>query len=70
MLCYEDSHVTHENRNFKISLLHLCPFHHVIWNIFGGNSIDIIEVFYIQRRIIRIMAAAKRRASYGESFKV
>jgi hypothetical protein len=61
MFCYEDSHITHENRNFKISLLPLLPFHHVIWNNFGGNSTDSKKVFYIQKGIIRIMSAAKRR---------
>jgi hypothetical protein len=37
--------------------------------IFWGNSTDSKKVFYIQKRIIRIMAGAKRRASCRELFK-
>jgi hypothetical protein len=37
MLCYEDSHITHENRNFKISVLYLLPLHCVIRNYFLGK---------------------------------
>jgi hypothetical protein len=37
MLCYEDCHITHENRKFKISLLCLLPFNHVTWNYFLGK---------------------------------
>jgi hypothetical protein len=37
--------------------------------IFGGNSADSKKVFYTQKRIIRIMAATKRRASCRELFK-
>jgi hypothetical protein len=51
------------------SLLCLLPFHHVIWNSFGGNSADSIQVFCIQKRIIRIIAGAKSRASCTELFK-
>jgi hypothetical protein len=34
-----------------------------------GNSMDIKKVFYIQNKIIRIMAGTKMRASYMELFK-
>jgi hypothetical protein len=37
--------------------------------IFWGNSIDGKNVFYIQKKIIRILAGTKRRASYRELFK-
>jgi hypothetical protein len=32
---------------------------------FGRNSLDSKKVFYIQKRIIRIMAGTKRRAPVG-----
>jgi hypothetical protein len=37
--------------------------------IFWGNSSDSKKVFYIQKKIIRIMAGTKRRASRRELFK-
>jgi hypothetical protein len=37
--------------------------------IFWGNSTDNKKVFYIQNKIIRIMAGTKRRASCRELFK-
>jgi hypothetical protein len=37
--------------------------------IFWGNSTDSKKVFYIQKKIIRIMAGTKRRASCRELFK-
>jgi hypothetical protein len=66
--CY-DSHITDENRNFKISLLCLLSFYHVIGNNFWGSSTDSKKVFYIKKGIIRIMAATKWRASCKEIFK-
>jgi hypothetical protein len=36
--------------------------------ILGGNSTDGKNVFYIQKKIIRIMASVKRRASHKELF--
>jgi hypothetical protein len=36
---------------------------------FWGNSTDSTKVFYIQKKIIRIMAGIKRRASCWEVFK-
>jgi hypothetical protein len=69
MLCYEEYHITYENRNFKINVLCLLPLHHVIWSYFWGNSTDSKKVFYIQKRIIRIMAGTKRRASCRKLFK-
>jgi hypothetical protein len=38
--------------------------------IFWGNSDDSKKVFYIQKKIIRIMAGTKRTASCGELFKL
>jgi hypothetical protein len=35
MICYEEYHITHENRNFKISVLCLLPLHHIILNYPG-----------------------------------
>jgi hypothetical protein len=37
--------------------------------IFWGNSTESKKVFYIQKRIIRIIAGAKRRAACRELFK-
>jgi hypothetical protein len=37
--------------------------------IFWGNSTDSKKVLYIQKKIIRIMAGTKRRASCTELFK-
>jgi hypothetical protein len=37
--------------------------------IFWGNSTDSRKVFYIQKKIIRIMVGTKRRASCRELFK-
>jgi hypothetical protein len=37
--------------------------------IFWGNSTDSKQVFYIQKKIIRIMASTKRRDSCREFFK-
>jgi hypothetical protein len=37
--------------------------------IFSGNSMDNKKVFYIQKKIIGIMAGIKRRASFRELFK-
>jgi hypothetical protein len=36
--------------------------------ILGGNSTDGKNVFYIQKKIITIMASVKRRASHEELF--
>jgi hypothetical protein len=70
MLCYEAYHITHENRNFKISLLRLFPFHNVMWNYFLRKlNRQQKKVFYIQKKIIRIMAGTKRKASCKELFK-
>jgi hypothetical protein len=69
MLCCEGSHITHENRNFKTSLVCLLPVHHIIWNNFGGKSNRQQQKNYIIKRNIRIMAATKRRASCRKLFK-
>jgi hypothetical protein len=69
MLCCEDCHISHENRNFKISLLFLLLFHHVIWNNFLGKFNGQQKVFYVQKKIIRMMVGPKRRASCRELVK-
>jgi hypothetical protein len=39
MLCLEDSRIIHENKNFRISLVHLLALHHgIIWG--GGWKFD------------------------------
>jgi hypothetical protein len=65
MLCYEDYHINHENRNYKISLLCLLPFHQVKWNNFLRN-------FNKQQKSIlypKENHQNKRRASCRELFK-
>jgi hypothetical protein len=54
-----------------LKLVYFAYFHSIISYgiIFWGNSTDSKKVFYIKKRIIRIMAGAKRRASYRELFK-
>jgi hypothetical protein len=69
MLCYEEYHIAHENRNFEIILLCLLPLHYVIWNYFLGKLNRQQKVFYIQKKIIRVMAGTKRRASCRELLK-
>jgi hypothetical protein len=55
----------------SIKLVFFAYFHSIMsyGNIFWGNSTYIKKVFYIQKKIIRIMAGTKRRASYRELFK-
>jgi hypothetical protein len=60
--------MSHMKTNFKTSLVCLLPFHHIIWNNFGGKS-NTAKKNYIQKRNIRIMAATKRRASCMKLFK-
>jgi hypothetical protein len=54
-----------------LKLVYFAYFHAIMSYgiIFWGNSTDSKKVFYIQKRIIRIMAGAKRRASCRELFK-
>jgi hypothetical protein len=69
MLCYEDSHITHKIETLK--LVYFAYFHSIMscGTILGGNSADSKKVFYIQKRIVRIIAFAKRRVSCRELFK-
>lgn len=52
MLCYEDCHITHENRNFKISLFCLLPFDLVICNYFHFH--ENLESHKVKCRLIFI----------------
>jgi hypothetical protein len=54
-----------------LKLVYFAYFHSIMSYgiIFWGNSTDSKKVFYIQKRNIRIMAGAKRRASCRELFK-
>jgi hypothetical protein len=55
----------------SLKLVYFAYFHSIMSYgiIFWGNSTDSKKVFYIQKKIIRIMAGTKRRASYRELFK-
>jgi hypothetical protein len=53
----------------KINVLCLLPLHMSYGIIFWGNSTDSKKIYYIQKKIIRIMAGTKRRASCRELFK-
>jgi hypothetical protein len=68
MLCYEDSRISHENRNFKMSLLRLLSLYLVIWDSFW-EKFNKQKNVTSKKRIIRIMATAKRRTSCRELFK-
>jgi hypothetical protein len=61
-----------KTETFKNSLL---PFHHVVWNNFfffwgggGGYSMESKNLFYIQKRNIKIMAGTKMTASCKKLF--
>jgi hypothetical protein len=69
MLHHEDSCTTHDNRYFKISLLHLLPLCTVSYRlIFWGNLTDSNKVFYIQKKIIRIVVGVKSSLSCRKLF--
>jgi hypothetical protein len=55
----------------NLKLVYFAYFHSIMLHgiIFWGNSTDSKTVFYIQKKIIRIMAGTKRRASCRELFK-
>jgi hypothetical protein len=59
-----------KTETLKLSLL-LCllPFHNVTWNYFLGNSTNSKKVFYIQKKIIRIMTSTKREPHAGDLLK-
>jgi hypothetical protein len=59
---WNNNYIIRENRNLKVIL-------HRYGIILGGYSTNSKKVFYIQKRIIRIIVAAIRRASCRESFK-
>jgi hypothetical protein len=54
-----------------LKLVYFAYFHSIMSYgiIFWGNSTDSKKVFYIQKKIFRIMAGTRRRASCGELFK-
>jgi hypothetical protein len=54
-----------------LKLVYFAYFHAIMpyGIIFRGNSTDSKKVFYIQKKIIRIMAGTKRRSSCRELFK-
>jgi hypothetical protein len=54
-----------------LKLVYFAYFHSIMSYgfIYWGNSTDSKKVFYIQKKIIRIMAGTKRRASCRELFK-
>jgi hypothetical protein len=58
--------ITHENRNFKISILCRLPLHHVLWNYFLGKLNRQQKSILHPKKIIRIMAGTKRKASCRE----
>jgi hypothetical protein len=54
-----------------LKLVYFAYFHSIMSYgiIFWGNSTDSKKLFYIQKKIIRITAGTKRRASCRELFK-
>jgi hypothetical protein len=69
--CFAMKKVTSLMDTETLKLIYFACFHSIMSYriIFGGNSADSKKVFYTQKRIIRIMAATKRRASCRELFK-
>jgi hypothetical protein len=63
--------VTSVMKTETLKLVYFAYFHSIMSYgiIFWHNSTDSKKVFYIQKRIIRIMTGAKRRASCTELFK-
>jgi hypothetical protein len=47
---HEESHTTDENRTFKMSLLHLLPFYHVIRNNFLGKFNKQQKMYFASKR--------------------
>jgi hypothetical protein len=60
MLCNEDNHTTLENIYYNIYLLHLFPFHHVMWLYILGK-LDSKRMFNIKKKVFRIMAGVEKR---------
>jgi hypothetical protein len=63
--------VTSHMKTETLKLDYFAYFHFIMSYgiIFWGNSMDSKKVFYIQKKILRIMAGAERRASCREMFK-
>jgi hypothetical protein len=68
--CFAMRTVTSIMKIETLKLVYFAYFHSIMSYgiIFWGNSTDRKKVFYIQKRIIRIMSGAKRRASCRELF--
>jgi hypothetical protein len=69
--CFAMRKITSLMKTETLKLVYFAYFHSIMSYgiIWGGNSTDSKKGFYIQKRIIRIMAAAKRRASCRDLFK-
>jgi hypothetical protein len=63
--CFAMRTVTSLVKTETLKLVYFAYFHSIMSYgiIFWGNSTDSKKVFYIQKRIIRIMAGTKKRAS-------
>jgi hypothetical protein len=70
-VCFAMRNITSLTKTETLKLVYFAYFHSIMpyGIIFWGNSTDSIEVFYIQKKIIRIMVGTKRRASCRELFK-
>jgi hypothetical protein len=66
--CFAMRTVTSLMKTETLKLVYFPYFHSIMSYgiILGGNSTDSKKVFYIQKGIIRIMAAAKRREFFYE----
>jgi hypothetical protein len=62
MLCH-DNRTNHNNRYFRIGLLHMLPPYTVTWVNLLGNSMHGNKISNIQKKIIRIMGSTKSRVS-------
>jgi hypothetical protein len=69
--CFAMMTVTSLMKTETLKLVYFAYFHSIMSYgiIFWANSTESKKVFYIQNRIIRIIAGAKRRASCMELFK-
>jgi hypothetical protein len=69
--CFAMRNITSLMKSETLKLAYLAYFHSIMSYgiIFWGNSTDNKKVFYIQKKIIRILAGTKRRASCRKLFK-
>jgi hypothetical protein len=69
--CFAMRAITSLTKTETLKLVYFAYFHSIMSYriIFWGSSTDSKKVFYIQKKIIRIMAGTKRRASCRELFK-